>query len=168
MAKNAPVSQPATSQPAAAPTAAPLPRNFTMEKWTGGSINVDGWWTPEQGKMLKAVLVGNIPQERSAKLKGDQLLFELIEPLACKSADDKTDVTLGAGKVVGMALYKSLEDLYPHKLGHVVYLTLTGERPIPGQSPMKLFDTQTSTKPVRAIAQPDRQNGAGASVPFEV
>lgn len=157
--------------PAPAPAATPpaIPRNFTMEKWSGGSINVDGWVTPEQGKMLKGILVGNIPQERSPKLKSDQLLFELIEAFECKSADD-TDVTVTCkpGQVVGIAQYKSLEGLFPQMLGHVVYLTMTGERPIPGQSPMKLFDTQTSTKPVRAIAKPDMHaNGAGP-VPFEV
>lgn len=150
------------------PKAEPLPK-FTYEKWTGGSIDVDGWWTPEQGVSVEGILVGYISKDRSPKLKSDQLCFELIADLpGCRDARDlDKEVTLKRGSVVAFANYKSLDGIFPAKLGYACMLTYTGDRPIAGQSPMKLFDVKTSTKPVRAIASPEPAGLGNDKVPFE-
>lgn len=145
-------------------------QNFVMEKFSGDSVDVHAWWTPEKGTTLKGILVGYIPEGKSEKLKSDMLVFELLEDLPkCKDADNTEKIiTAKKGQSVAMAYYTNLGGLYPQKLGHVCYLTQTGEKKIPGQSPMKVFDKQTSTKAVRAIAKPETSaNGAAQPVPFE-
>lgn len=149
-------------------------QQFTMEKFTGDSVDVDAWWTPEmKGGTLKGILVGFISKEKSGKLKSDMLVFELIDDLhKCKDANDlKKNITAKPGQHVATAYYTGLSGLYPQKLGHVCYLTQTGAKKIPGNSDMKVFDKQTSTAPVRAIAKPDPAtlNGSrSAAVPYEV
>ncbi len=145
---------------------------FEMEKFTGDSVEVHGWWTPEQkGATLKGILVGFISEEKSEKLKGDMLVFELVEDLPkCKDAEELTKiVTIKKGKNVATAYYQGLQGLYPAKLGHVCYIQQINAKKIPGQSDMKIFDKQTSTKAIRAIAKPETVNGAAAEpVPFEM
>lgn len=149
-------------------------QNYTMEEFTGDSVEVHGWWTPEQGgATLKGILVGFISKDKSDKLKSDMLVFELVEDLPkCKDADDTSKiVTIKKGRNVATAYYTDLQGLYPQKLGHVCHIHQKGAKKIPGQSDMKLFSTQSSTKPVRNIAPAAQANGAahGAEqpVPFE-
>jgi hypothetical protein len=149
------------------------PQNYTMEKFEGGSVEVHAWWTPEtKGATLKGVLIGFISQDKSDKLKSDMLVFELLEDLAkCKDAENTEKIiTAKKGQNVAMSYYAGLQGLYPQKLGHVCHLQVVAEKKIPGQSPMKMFEKQTSTKPVRAIAKPESSaNGASSDgpVPFE-
>lgn len=146
-------------------------QNYTMEKFVGDSIEVHGWWTPElKGPGLKGILVGFISETKSDKLKSDMLVFELVEDLAkCKDAENTEKiVTIKKGQNVATAYYTGLAGLYPQKLGHVCYVQQIGAKKIPGQSDMKMFDKQTSTAPVRAIAKPESNGASGGPVPFEV
>lgn len=144
------------------------------EQFTGAfGARVDGWWQPEKGSVVEGILIGFISQDRSEKLKSDNLVLELISD--CKSChDSKADksVLLKKGQNVGVPVWKQLEGLYPDKLGHAVKITMTGTTKIAGRTDMKDFDTKTSTKPVCKMSAPSSANANGSRsnepVPFDV
>lgn len=156
-----------TSTPASGAKLADVPAGVAMQDWQGRyGGNVDGWFSPpdeiDHPITVRGVLSNYIPSDRSEKLQSDSLVLELTDPVAfCKNGgseampgekDDKKLHTAPPSCMIGVPVWKQLEGMWPKKAGHLVHITIMGNKKSIGKGrSMYPIKVQCSDKPVKHV-----------------